>query len=571
MTKKLLEVEDSYIPILTEGFEFYDSEFKEKIKNCVENLIEYGEQFDLELLLTTAKGNQQWVRCIGKSERRDGKCLKIFGSFQDIHERKVAELELKSSLKSLEDYKFALDQSAIIAITDQKGVILSINDNFCKISKYAREELLGQTHRIINSGHHSREFFRDLWKTISAGKVWRGEVKNKAKDGSYYWVDTTIVPFLDNNEKPFQYLAIRFDITSRKEADQRFISSLQERNTILESIGDGLINLDKNWIVTYWNRQAENILGMKRSEVLGKNIWDVYSDAVGLDFYRHYHQAMESGQSVVFEEYYPTLNIWVEVSAFPSIEGLSIYFKDVTERKKTEEELKIRSNELERSNKELEQFAFVTSHDLQEPLRMITSFLNLLEKKYGAILDQNAIKYIGFASDGAKRMKQIIIDLLEFSRMGIHDGQKELVDTGFLLDEYVLLRKRLISSKKAKLIYKGMPKLHTFKSPLIQVFHNILDNALKYSKKNESPVILVSFQENSDHYEFSISDNGIGIPKEFHEKVFVIFQRLHNRDEFSGSGMGLAIVKKNMENLGGKIWIESEPENGSTFCFTVPK
>ncbi|MCF8452010.1 MAG: PAS domain-containing protein, partial [Pedobacter sp.] len=426
------------------------------------------------------------------------------------------------------------------------------------------------------------------------------------------------------------------------------------------------------------------------------------------DFYRMYHKAAETGQSIAFEEYYATHGKWFEVTVYPSANGLSVYFKDITFRKEIdsrileanerfekvaeatneaiwdwnivdntifrgkgfstlfgldstgtnldleawsdhiisedrdrvlstinsaiydpdiriwEEEYRyamgdgnhayvldrgivIRDKqgkpirmvgamqdisyrkeheqhlrtlnaalskniaELEIANEELEQFAFITSHDLQEPLRMITSFLNQLERKYSDKLDDKARQYIGFATDGAVRMKQIILDLLEFSRAGKLNENKKQVNLEELMDQYKLLRSRLIHEKSVKLTHDKLPVISAFSVPLTQTIHCLLDNAIKYSKESEKPIICMRVLDERKHWIFSVKDNGIGIEEEYFEKIFVIFQRLHNRSEYTGTGMGLAIVKKNVESWGGKVWLESEKEVGSTFYFTVPK
>lgn len=252
--------------------------------------------------------------------------------------------------------------------------------------------------------------------------------------------------------------------------------------------------------------------------------------------------------------------------------------QDITRRKAYEESLKILNSELansnrelEISNKELEQFAYVASHDLQEPLRMITSFLSLLEKKYAYSLDERGQQYIRFAVDGAKRMREIILDLLEFSRMGHLTEEKKPVNVNQLVREVLSVHQETIQAKKARVHLNKLPEILCYPNSILQVFQNLISNALKYQDENRSPELVIDFSENKDFWIFSVKDNGIGIEKEYLEKIFVIFQRLHPRDQYSGTGIGLAICKKIVELHGGKIWAESELGKGSTFYFSILK
>lgn len=294
----------------------------------------------------------------------DYKGEKFFiGFISDITERKAAEEkirqlnaeleqrveerteELKKNIKEITDYKYAIDESSIVAITDQKGIIKHANDNFCAISKYSRQELIGQDHRIINSGQHPKEFIRSLWTTIANGKIWRGELKNKAKDGTYYWVDTTIVPFLNEHKKPYQYVAIRSDITERKK--------LEEQNalfaSIISSTDDAVISKDLNGVITSWNKGAEKIFGYTTREAVGKHISIIVPPALQ-NFEKEIIAKIRQGESI---EHYETqritksgklIHVWLSISpirdSFGNIIGASKISRNITDRIEAEQNLR---------------------------------------------------------------------------------------------------------------------------------------------------------------------------------------------------------------------------------------
>ncbi|WP_025616019.1 PAS domain-containing protein [Cellulophaga baltica] len=252
--------------------------------------------------------------------------------------------------------------------------------------------------------------------------------------------------------------------------------------------------------------------------------------------------------------------------------------QDVTDNRNYQESLRKlnlnlekQADELLRYNEELEQFAYVVSHDLQEPLRMISSFLMLLEKKYNHVIEDEGKKYIHFAVDGAKRMRQIILDLLDFSRVGKSEEELVALDLNEILAEVTSIFQQEIIAKEATLIVPELPTIKSYSLLILQLFQNLIGNAIKYQKEGVKPVIEVTYEELPNHHKFSVSDNGIGIDSEYYDKIFVIFQRLHSRNQYNGTGIGLALVKKIIENLKGKIWVTSKKGEGSTFYFTIKK
>lgn len=239
-------------------------------------------------------------------------------------------------------------------------------------------------------------------------------------------------------------------------------------------------------------------------------------------------------------------------------------------RKRAEEELKETLEDLERSNKELEQFAYVASHDLQEPLRMVASYVQLLERRYKDKLDSDAHEFIAYAADGASRMQSMINDLLDYSRVGTTGKTFEKTDCAHVLGQAIVNLQEVIGESGAVVTNDDLPIIKADETQLIQLFQNLIDNAIKFRGK-EPPRIHVTSKKKEKEWLFSVQDNGIGISSQYAERVFVIFQRLHNRKKYPGTGIGLAISKRIVERHGGQIWMESKPGKGSTFFFTIPR
>lgn len=370
-------------------------------------------------------------------------------------------LRSSNSLSST-DYdrlKSAIDEAAIVAITDAHGTIIYANQKFCAISQYNREELIGQNHRIINSGFHPKSFFIDMWKTIASGKTWEGEIRNRAKDGSYYWVNTTIVPFMDEKGKPERYVSVRYEITQRKMAEEQ----------------------------------------------------------------------------------------------------LSVYAK-----------------KLEISNQELQDFASVAAHDLQEPLRKVHSFAERLKLKAKEALNDEAKDYLERIQSSAQRMQNLINDLLAYSRVTTKAQAPSNVDLNQVFKQIVSDLEIRIQQNEARVEWRELPTLPMEPTQAYQLFQNLVSNALKFRNKDVAPHVEITSKYLADStlavpaYEISVKDNGIGFEEKYLDRVFTIFQRLHGRHEYEGTGIGLSLCRKIVDRHGGLITARSTPGQGATFVVLLP-
>ncbi len=366
---------------------------------------------------------------------------------------------------------------------------------------------------------------------------------------------------------------------------QKFINKMMDFAPI------GIVIVNRQGNVLAWNREASSIFKKNESQVLGTSFSRLFghSSRNNLESYirKSFESTLDPGLIETLElerklkvGFRQFLNLTASLFAYSddSENMLILAIKDVTEQKLAEEKLyqanhslREKTKELSVSNAELEQFAFVASHDLQEPLRMITGFLSLIEKKYDSVLDEKGKEYIRFATDGAMRMRKIILDLLEFSRVGSLDLKRDEIKMNQLLEEVLALNNKLITENNAQIEIFDLPVVMAVQSSMRQLFQNLINNAIKYKKKDARPEIIISSSEDEHYWYFNIQDNGIGIHQEYTEKIFNIFQRLHSKDEYSGTGIGLAICKKIVEDHGGEITVESEEGKGSTFSFSIKK
>jgi PAS domain S-box-containing protein len=317
------------------------------------------------------------------------------------------------------------------------------------------------------------------------------------------------------------------------------------------------------------NPAFERHTGLKSADIVGRTTLELFPDAEPVWFER-YGKVAITGEPAHFEARFGPLDRWFEVRAFRTGPGrFAAMFMDITERKQAEEALRQAVGELKRSNQDLEQFAYVASHDLQEPLRQVRAFVSLLQTRHADKLDGKAAEYFQFVCDGAARMSSLVQGLLDYARVGSNQKRHEPASCQMALDEASANLRASIDESHARITHDDLPTVMAEPTQLEQLFQNLIGNAIKFHRDGVPPQVHVGCRRDGQEWVLSVRDNGIGIAPEYREQVFMIFQRLHGRGKYPGTGIGLAICKKIVERHGGKMWVESKPGEGSTFCLTL--
>lgn len=529
-----------------------------------------------------------WVSSVIFSE--EGNEQKTFTIIHDISELKKREEELRTAERNM---RVILNNTNELFIVLDKDLNII---NFNKVTEEKSRKLLGvpfeKGRSIFDSADPQRlPYLKQLYADVLNGAIRQNIVEiPSTSEHPKIIVEIRYAPLKENGEIIGVIINVH-DITEAKEKEAILLQTNERFHYVAKATNDAIWDWDiKKDEVLRVGDGLKNIFGYEIEEAAHeKNFWIDRIHPADLQ------NMLEKRKYILFQtkELY-----WEDEYRFRRANGTYAYVfdkgyiirdkegnpermigatQDVTQRKESESlllelnnRLKKRADELINSNVELERFAYVASHDLQEPLRMVTSFLQLFRKRYEGKIDETADQYIHFAVDGAERMKTLIMDLLEYSRVGSSAEVFQETDTGELLATLKDVFYKTCEETGAVIHIGKMPVVKANKTQLFQLFQNLVSNALKYHG-NQAPEISMSFEENEDEYIFAVKDNGIGIDASFHEKIFVIFQRLHSRTEYSGTGIGLAICKKIVERHGGKIWVSSEPGKGSTFFFSISK
>ncbi len=559
-----------------------------------------GEPRTMEFQYISPQGKEYYFNTRIVPESVNGKVTSVLAVSRDIKDIKKAEFRLKETLDNLETL---VEERT----SEVEKAYYSLKESERSLSEAQKMAHLGNWdwNIVTNELYWSDEVYRifgcspqEVWTTYDEflkyvhqeDRDYVNRAVKEALNGKNYNINHRIILVSGEervvheqaevifNEKniPVRMRGTVQDITEHKKTEKALKLANEYNRSLIEASIDPLVTIGPDGKITDVNKATELVTGFSRCELIGTDFSDYFTEP---DKAREsYQQVFREGLVLDYEleiqhkDGYVTpvlYNASVYRNEDGEVIGVFAAARDITELKNAESMLKLKLKELARSNAELEQFAYVSSHDLQEPLRMIASYLQLLQRKYQGKLDDKADKYIYFAVDGASRMQNLINDLLEFSRVTTKAREFEPTNCNSILKQVVFDLEVSIKENEADVSYDSLPVVMADSSQLAQVFQNLISNAIKFRSEN-TPKIKISAKKKNNQWLFSVQDNGIGIDPKFSERIFEVFKRLNKRDEYPGTGIGLSICKKIIERHGGHIWVESEPEIGSTFYFTLP-
>lgn len=462
-----------------------------------------------------------------------------------------------------------------IVLINNNGKIVLVNQMTESLFGYSRKELMNkpiemlvpERFRAKHPGYRDEFFRKPEVRSLGAGR----DLCGQRKDGKEIPIEIGLCPI--QTQEGLQVLASIIDISGRKRTDQ-----IRDRlATIVNSLDDAIIGKSLNGTITSWNKGAVALYGFTEKEAVGQSIDLIIPDKKKAQV-KKLLQAVKEGRSIRQRETVcrrkdgGLVDVALAISPIfddqQKVVGASLISHDISEIKKSREEIQSKNTELKKSNAELEQFAYVASHDLQEPLRIVVSYMDLLQRRYKDQLDETGQRYIQYAVDSSRRMQKLIVDLLRYSRIGRRQDEFILFDVKILIDEVLEDLKIKKEESKATIQYDHLPQIVGERSQCKHLFQNLISNSLKFMS-SDSPHVLISAVPKDDKWLFSVKDNGIGFDQKFSEKIFGMFERLHEREKFEGTGIGLALCRKIVENHGGAIWAESMRNQGTTIFFTI--
>ncbi|MBS1141528.1 MAG: sensor hybrid histidine kinase [Proteobacteria bacterium] len=501
--------------------------------------------------------------------------------------RRIAAMVAESELgrRELANQKFALDQHAIVSITNTAGTITYANDRFCAISGYSREELIGQNHRIVNSGIHPPDLFRDMWHTISLGKVWRGEICNRARDGHVYWVNATIVPLLDARGEPERYIAIRTEITDRKRMEAQLSEQLHLVEELIENIPLPVYLKDSSGRYVRLNRAFELFFQVSRESFIGRTLHDLLSPDEARQHAEMDAELFSTKGTQVYEAQVHSRDGAAHDTIYRkavltrrdgSVSGLLGIIVDITDRKQAEIEVLRAKEAAEAASRAKSDFLANMSHEIRTPMNGVIGMTDLALE---TALTSEQREYLNIAKSSAESLLTIINDILDFSK--IEAGKLQVEDIPFDLHRLIADTLKPLAlrahEKNLELLSELVRDVPRFvkgdPSRIRQVLVNLVGNAIKFTSQGEIALQaeLMQLQDGHAIIHFSVRDTGIGISADKQELIFDAFAQEDSSTtrKYGGTGLGLSICRRLVELMGGTMWLHSQLGEGSTFHFSV--
>ena len=524
-----------------------------------------GTEFPIEIMLSPL-------------ESAEG--ILVTAAIRDISVRKAAEKHVAQMEGRYRGLLEAAPDAMVVVNSDGEIVLLNVQAE--KQFGYHRDELVGQKVKNIIPEGFAERLIADGTRTATealAQQIGTGiELTGRRKNGSDFPIEIMLSP-LDSAEGILVTAAIR-DISVRKRAENHLAQMEGRYRGLLEAAPDAMVVVNPGGEIVLLNVQAEKQFGYSRDELVGQKVKNIipegFAERLVADALRSAEDALAQQIGTGIELTARRKNgsnfpIELMLSPLESADGILVTaaIRDITTRKKAEAHLLDKVEELNRSNEELGQFAYIASHDLQEPLRMVASYTQLLSRRYKGKLDADADEFIAFAVDGASRMQRLIQDLLAYSRVGTKGQDLLNVSSENALQQALINLRGAIEASGALVTHDPLPAVMADEMQLVQLFQNLVGNAIKYQSPGIPKVHISAAGNGAKKSVFSVKDNGLGIDPQYFEKIFGMFQRLHKREEFAGTGIGLAICKKIVERHGGSISVESQPGHGSTFSFAL--
>jgi PAS domain S-box-containing protein len=553
-------------------FDLFPPEHAELYESDDRTVIESGASvLDREEPYRDANGN---ARCYLTTKvplvDANGKVIGLVGISRDITDRKRAEQVLRLAQFSLHH------ASDAIFWVGPDGSVLYVNDSACTSLGYRREQLLSM--KVGDIDENAGEHWAAIWDEVKQAGAVTIESSHVTATGERIPVEAN-VNYLNFDGKEYHCTFVR-DITARKRAEEAMRESRRRMETLLSNLPGMAYRCknDVNWTMEFVSKGCQELTGLSPTELLAVSFADLIDPEDRAAVWDQTQQAIQQRKPFQLEYRIRTAAgppkwLWEQGTAVFSdsgeVEALEGFVADISERRQAAEALERKAEELTASNAELEQFAYAASHDLQEPLRMIGGYAQLLARRYRGKLDDQADEFIRFIVEGAERMQTLIRDLLAYSRAARTMPVTEVVDLADCASTSLANLRGVLEENGAAVEVGPLPEIQGQGWQLVQLFQNLIGNALKYHA-DEPPRVRVWSERRDNDWLFTVEDNGIGIDPQYHGQVFDLFRRLHGRSEYSGTGIGLAICKKIVENHGGRIWVDSEAGRGAAFRFTLP-